>query len=61
MITATFAQFWTLPPREKSTPEPPKKRPGPLFIGDAVQPWGHETMLLTLLRRDAAKDDQSVR
>lgn len=61
MITATFSGFWGAPARDDSAPEPPGKRPGPIFIGDAVQPWGAETMLLAVMRRDAERcneDDQ---
>jgi hypothetical protein len=31
----------------------PEKRAAPVFIGDAIQPFGGETLLLALLRRDA--------
>lgn len=61
MLSAALSGFWSLPAREETSPEPPRKRPGPIFIGDAVQPWGAETMLLAVMRRDAeraAGDDQ---
>ncbi|MGA9435358.1 MAG: hypothetical protein WBV62_14085 [Roseobacter sp.] len=49
--------FWATEPREVTAPEPPKKRPTPVFIGDAVQPWGGETLLLSILRDDALRKD----
>ena len=30
----------------------------PVFIHDAVTPWGHETLLLKLLREQAADQDE---
>ncbi|WP_299966203.1 hypothetical protein [uncultured Roseobacter sp.] len=37
----------------------PRPRPSTLvFISDTVQPWGAETLLLAVLRRDAAEQDQ---
>ena len=36
----------------RSGPERPSYR-GPIFINDAVMPWGSETMLLDRLRKDA--------
>lgn len=50
-----FALFST---RTAAAPEPQCKRTQPLFIGDAVQPFGQETVLLHLLREEQrAKDD----
>jgi len=60
MFASALSSFWASPLREDVAPEPPKKRPTPLFIGDAVQPWGGETMLLSILRDEAlrnAKED----
>lgn len=37
----------------RPVPEPPARRGTPVFIGDAVQPWGGETLLLEIIRRDA--------
>lgn len=34
----------------------PEPRHGSIFIQDAVTPWGGETMLLSLLRKQAEKD-----
>lgn len=62
MFAAALSSFWASPAREDTVPEPPKKRPTPLFIGDAVQPWGGETMLLSILRREVLRqieDDNS--
>ncbi|WP_298840137.1 hypothetical protein [uncultured Roseobacter sp.] len=43
-----------------TAPERPVRRKSPVFIGDAVQPWGPDTLLLDLMRRDAESDtDQS--
>lgn len=53
MLSATLAALWVSPVRDDALPAPPKNRSGPVFIGDAVQPWGEDTMLLALLRRDA--------
>lgn len=39
-----------------------RKRRAPVFIHDAVTPWGGETLLLSLLRQqalDAQDDDQT--
>ena len=44
----------------KSAP-PLKRRGGPVFVQDAITPWGGETMLLSELRRqalDAMTDDE---
>jgi hypothetical protein len=57
MLTATLSHFWPAPARAATTPEPPRKRLTPIFIGDAVQPWAGETMLLAILRQDAEGDD----
>jgi len=58
MFASALSSLWVSPRREDTASEPPKKRPTPLFIGDAVQPWGGETMLLSILRRDALRDDE---
>ncbi|MFA3916889.1 hypothetical protein [Ruegeria hyattellae] len=41
---------------DTATGKKPVPRHGSVFIQDAVTPWGGETMLLTLLRRQAEKD-----
>lgn len=43
---------------ESDTGPPPKPRRAPVFIHDAVTPWGHETMLLKLLRDQATDQDE---
>lgn len=59
MIAAAFS-FWQMPRRaERTAPDPSKPRPAPVFIGDAVQPWGGETMLLAILRAQA--EDETSR
>lgn len=61
MFAATFSQFWGAVATAEAQTAPPRRKPAPLFIGDAVQPFGGETLLLTLLREEAMrdKDDQS--
>ncbi|WVX47129.1 hypothetical protein ROLI_001940 [Roseobacter fucihabitans] len=49
--------FWPKAARARSPSKPPKPRSSPVFIGDCIQPWGGDTMLLHLWRRDE-KDDQ---
>lgn len=55
MFAASLSHLWSMPARTTAAPDPPRKRPGPVFIGDAVQPWGGETLLLALLREEALK------
>ena len=60
MFANALSYFWSLPFAPDTTSEPPVKRHPPVFIGDAVQPWAGETLLLTLLREAALRDlDQS--
>ncbi|WP_170593267.1 hypothetical protein [Ruegeria arenilitoris] len=40
-----------------SGPEP-QPRPAPVFIQDAVTPWGPDTILLKLLRDQAADQEE---
>jgi hypothetical protein len=60
MTTATHSGFWFRLARNhaqaKTGPEPVKK-PGPVFIHDAVLPVNGTTMLYEVMRKDAA--DQS--
>lgn len=56
MFAATLSHFWSAPAREAAAPEPPRKRPPPIFIADAVHPWQGETLLLAILRAEAADD-----
>ncbi|AVL53752.1 hypothetical protein CEP88_14835 [Roseobacter denitrificans] len=55
MFATSLSHFWSMPARTTAAPEPPRKRSGPVFIGDAVQPWGGETLLLALLRKEVSK------
>lgn len=43
---------------DTTTGPPPKPRRAPVFIHDAITPWGDETMLLKLLRAQAADQDE---
>ncbi|WP_037313731.1 hypothetical protein [Ruegeria halocynthiae] len=49
----TFAQDTDI-----ATGPPPKPRRAPVFIHDAVTPWGQDTLLLKLLRDQAADQDE---
>lgn len=44
--------------RTKTKPDP-KSRSAPVFINDAVTPWGRETLLLTILRQQAMDRDST--
>ncbi|WP_282129039.1 hypothetical protein [Roseobacter litoralis] len=55
MFATSLSHLWSIPARDTTKPEPPRKSAGPVFIGDAVQPWGSETLLLALLREEASK------
>ena len=44
-------------PQDKTGPER-KPRRSPVFIQDAVTPWGAETLLLALIRAQQNMDDQ---
>lgn len=63
--TANFSDFWiwrrTYSSTTRSGPEHRRYR-GPIFISDAVVPWGRETILLDRLRKDALamRDDDSA-
>ncbi|WP_300033458.1 hypothetical protein [uncultured Roseobacter sp.] len=57
MFATAFLPFFT-DARDSATAPPRRVRKAPpLFIGDAVQPWAGETLLLSLLREDAADSD----
>lgn len=58
MLTFPFWSNWTV--LDKTETAPPKPRPAPVFIHDAVMPWQGETVLLKLLRDQAYPelDDQ---
>jgi len=62
--TAYFSDFWVWRRSDRSsTRSGPERRRcrGPIFISDAVVPWGRETVLLDRLRKDAlaAMEDES--
>ena len=60
MFANALSNFWPVTAPVEATVQPPTKRHPPIFIGDAVQPWAGETLLLTLLREAALRDlDQS--
>lgn len=61
MLAAALTSIWGTLPGTDTAPEPPCRYRGPIFIGDAVIPWGAETLLLARLREDvraAQEDDQ---
>ncbi len=43
---------------DTTTGLPPKPRRAPVFIHDAITPWGQETLLLKLLREQAADQEE---
>ena len=50
---------WTVSRDAEVTTKPdPQPLRAPVFIHDAVTPWGAETMLLKLLREQAADQDE---
>ncbi|MBW4709450.1 hypothetical protein KX928_16790 [Roseobacter sp. YSTF-M11] len=57
MLASSLSFFRLVDARESTVEKPPQPRPSPIFIADAVQPWGRDTMLLSLLRRDRKTDD----
>ncbi|WP_299408340.1 hypothetical protein [uncultured Roseobacter sp.] len=57
MFTSALSFFWPTFSLERAAAKPPQPRPAPIFIGDAVQPWGGETMLLQILRHEAETKD----
>ncbi|WP_299779284.1 hypothetical protein [uncultured Roseobacter sp.] len=56
MFASAVSFFWPPVSQAPVRPAPPKRYPSPVFIGDAVQPWGQGTMLLDILRREADAD-----
>ena len=59
MHRALTPLFWTVSQdTDATTGPPPKPRRAPVFIHDAITPWGAETMLLKLLREQAADQDE---
>ncbi|MGD9294225.1 MAG: hypothetical protein PVI41_05015 [Roseobacter sp.] len=59
MFADALSSFWPAPAREDTAPEPRARRASPVFIGDAVRPWGQDTMLLHILRRDAPDEGEA--
>ncbi|WP_170329664.1 hypothetical protein [Ruegeria arenilitoris] len=51
--------FWTVP-QETDAATGPERKPtrAPVFIQDAVTPWGQETLLLKLMRDQAADQEE---
>ena len=59
MDRALPSPFWTITSdTDTTTGPPPKPRRAPVFIHDAVTPWSDETMLLKLLREQAADQEE---
>jgi hypothetical protein len=65
MDRALSIPFWNTVPGAKEATGPDRKpRRAPVFIHDSVTPWGGETMLLSILRRQALdrnKDQDSTK
>ena len=57
MIALGLSLFRPLATPERRMSPVSEKRAAPVFIGDAVQPCGGETLLLALLRREAGERD----
>ncbi len=55
MTTATQALFAARDNAPATTGPAPARRPGPVFIHDAVTPFGGATLLLALWREDDAR------
>ena len=58
MTTATQSGFWAWfaePKADSKTGPEVKRRPGPIFIHDAVVPVRNSTLLLEILRKDATE------
>jgi hypothetical protein len=61
MTAFAFSSLWGFGPADVSGTSPTERRRAPLFIGDAVQPWGEVTILAAILRDDARDaEDQSI-
>ncbi|MCG7521070.1 hypothetical protein [Ruegeria sp. Ofav3-42] len=59
MDRALTSPLWTLSKdAEARTGPEPKPMRAPVFIHDAITPWGSETLLLKLLREQAADQDE---
>ncbi|NVO56152.1 hypothetical protein HW561_10165 [Rhodobacteraceae bacterium B1Z28] len=59
MDRAIAPPIWALAQdADTTTGPPPKPMRAPVFIHDAVTPWGQETMLLKLWREQAVDQDE---
>lgn len=59
MDRALIPSIWTLSKDTESTTGPERKpMRAPVFIHDAVTPWGDETLLLKLMRDQAVNQDE---
>ncbi|WP_170370266.1 hypothetical protein [Ruegeria arenilitoris] len=59
MDRALSRPFWPVRFEAQATSGPePQLRPAPVFIQDAVTPWGPDTLLLKLLRDQAADQEE---
>jgi hypothetical protein len=54
-MIAALQTFWAPIGFTETVPEPQPRKTTPVFIGDAVQPWGRDTLLLEIIRRDEAR------
>lgn len=55
MFASVFSTFWLPEFTETATgPAPEPRRSTPVFIGDATLPYGRDTMLLEIMRKDEA-------
>ena len=66
MDTAIHPPFWSFGRTDSSeapvaTGPEPRPRRSPVFIHDAVTPWGGETLLLSLLRAQALAEIEDQR
>ncbi|MES0825750.1 hypothetical protein [Ruegeria sp. SCP11] len=59
MDRALIPTLWTFS-QDSDAATGPERKPmrAPIFIHDAVTPWGQETLLLKLLREQAADQDE---
>lgn len=59
MDRALTAPIWSFSQEADATPAPERKpMRAPVFINDALTPWGHETLLLKLMRDQAADQEE---
>ncbi|MCV6585404.1 MAG: hypothetical protein OIF47_07700 [Marinibacterium sp.] len=62
VATLSFLRLWPARAAAPATPRgAPERRPMPVFIHDAVTPWGDDTVLLALLRAQGDKDGADPR